>query len=116
MNQKQLEGAVRRMSADPNLEPQRKAYLMHHIMASRYIVAQQKRKEGTLLVEVQDAPSQGTYHDRCGRVCVRRSVGRCLRRSVERALLSISLAVCLSGHPVLPACTPGRLALSSFMT
>ena len=43
MNQKQLESAVRRVSADPNLEPQRKAYLIQHLMASRYIVAQQKR-------------------------------------------------------------------------
>lgn len=28
------------------LEPQRKAYLMQNIMASRYIVAQQKRQQG----------------------------------------------------------------------
>ncbi|KAL0035653.1 hypothetical protein WJX79_005930 [Trebouxia sp. C0005] len=43
MNQKQLEGAVRRMWSDSGLEPQRKAYLMQNIMASRYIVAQQRR-------------------------------------------------------------------------
>lgn len=46
MNQKQLEGAVRRMWGDKNLEPARKAYLMQHIMASRYIVAQQQHKLG----------------------------------------------------------------------
>lgn len=43
LNQKQLEAAVRRVSADATLEPQRKAYLIQHLMASRYIVAQQKR-------------------------------------------------------------------------
>ena len=44
MNQKQLEGAVRRMWHDARLEPARKAYLTQHIMASRYIVAQQHAK------------------------------------------------------------------------
>lgn len=43
LNQKQLEVAVRRVSADATLEPQRKAYLIQHLMASKYIVAQQKR-------------------------------------------------------------------------
>ena len=43
MSQKQLEVAVRRLSADDSLAPQRKAYLIQHLMASRYIVAQQKR-------------------------------------------------------------------------
>ena len=43
MNQQQLEVAVRRVSADKTLEPQRKAYLIQHLMASRYIVAQQRR-------------------------------------------------------------------------
>ncbi|KAL4436350.1 hypothetical protein ABPG77_009912 [Micractinium sp. CCAP 211/92] len=43
MNQKQLEAAIRRVSNDPTLEPQRKAYLRQNIMASHYIVAQQRR-------------------------------------------------------------------------
>lgn len=43
INQKQLEGAIRRVSNDPNLEPQRKAYLIQNIMVSRYIVSQQRR-------------------------------------------------------------------------
>ena len=43
MNQKQLEAAIRRVSSDVTLEPQRKAYLIQNIMASRYIVAQQRR-------------------------------------------------------------------------
>ena len=42
MNQKQLEVAARRMWADESLEPQRKAYLLHGLMASSYIVAQQR--------------------------------------------------------------------------
>lgn len=46
MNQKQLEAAVMRVSADPNLEPGRKAYLIQNIMVSRYIVAQQRRMQG----------------------------------------------------------------------
>lgn len=47
MNQKQLEAAVRRVSADESLEPDRKAYLIQHLMASKYIVAQQKRMAGS---------------------------------------------------------------------
>ena len=45
INQKQLESAVRRITGDPGLEPQRKNYLVQHIMASRYVVAQQMRVE-----------------------------------------------------------------------
>lgn len=43
INQATLEQAVRRVSADPDLDHERKAYLMQNIMASRYIVANQKR-------------------------------------------------------------------------
>ncbi|GBF95645.1 hypothetical protein Rsub_08627 [Raphidocelis subcapitata] len=43
INQKQLEVAIRRVSNDPSLEPQRKSYLIQNIMVSRYIVAQQRR-------------------------------------------------------------------------
>ncbi|KAL6750442.1 zinc-ribbon-domain-containing protein [Haematococcus lacustris] len=45
MNQKQLEAAVMRVSADPTLEPGRKAYLIQNIMVSKYIVAQQRRMQ-----------------------------------------------------------------------
>lgn len=48
MNQKQLEAAVMRVSADPNLEPGRKSYLIQNIMVSKYIVAQQRRMRGEL--------------------------------------------------------------------
>ncbi len=51
MNQKQLEAAVMRVSADPNLEPGRKAYLIQNIMVSKYIVAQQKRMQRELLLD-----------------------------------------------------------------
>jgi len=33
------------VSADPNLEPGRKAYLIQNIMVSKYIVAQQRRMQ-----------------------------------------------------------------------
>lgn len=36
---------MRRITGDPSLEPQRKNYLVQHIMASRYVVAQQMRLE-----------------------------------------------------------------------
>lgn len=36
---------MRRITGDPGLEPQRKNYLVQHIMASRYVVAQQMRLE-----------------------------------------------------------------------
>eukprot|EP00898_Chlorokybus_atmophyticus_P006604 jgi/Chlat1/6945/Chrsp52S06613 len=42
MNQRELEAAIRRVSNDPLLDPKRKAYLMQNLMASRWIVAQQK--------------------------------------------------------------------------
>eukprot|EP00192_Tetraselmis_astigmatica_P000948 CAMPEP_0117679692 /NCGR_PEP_ID=MMETSP0804-20121206/17947_1 /TAXON_ID=1074897 /ORGANISM="Tetraselmis astigmatica, Strain CCMP880" /LENGTH=1249 /DNA_ID=CAMNT_0005489125 /DNA_START=485 /DNA_END=4234 /DNA_ORIENTATION=- len=47
INQQQLEGAVRRVSNDPNLDPHRKAYIIQSIMASRFIVAQQQQIRGT---------------------------------------------------------------------
>ncbi|KAF8062684.1 zinc finger protein BRUTUS-like [Scenedesmus sp. PABB004] len=43
INQAQLEAAIRRVSSDASLEPDRKAYLIQNIMVSRYIVAQQRR-------------------------------------------------------------------------
>ncbi len=41
-----LQEAVRRIGSDEGLDAQRKAYLMQNIMASRYIVAQQRRMQG----------------------------------------------------------------------
>eukprot|EP00884_Botryococcus_braunii_P013452 jgi/Botrbrau1/22107/Bobra.0206s0033.1 len=57
INQATLEQAVRRVSADPCLDQDRKAYLMQNIMASRYIVANQKRLLG------YPASSGPTYHN-----------------------------------------------------
>jgi zinc finger-like protein len=56
MNQKHLQAAIRRVSADDSLEPQRKAYLIQHLMASRYIVAQQMRNPA--LGTAQTPPSR----------------------------------------------------------
>lgn len=69
MNQKHLQAAVRRVSADDSLEPQRKAYLIQHLMASRYIVAQQTRNP--VLVRTQPTcvlhrvGSHGACNSRC---------------------------------------------------
>lgn len=43
MNQNQLEAAVRHVSSDASLEPQRKSYLIQRIMASKYITGQQAK-------------------------------------------------------------------------
>ncbi|MCO5569695.1 hypothetical protein L7F22_023411 [Adiantum nelumboides] len=43
MNQKELEAAVRKVSNDDTLDPRKKAYLMQHLMTSRWIVAQQRQ-------------------------------------------------------------------------
>ncbi len=43
MNEQQLQGAIRRVCNDPTLEPQRKSYIVQHIMTSRYIASQQRR-------------------------------------------------------------------------
>ena len=54
-----MQEAVRRIGSDEGLDSRRKAYLMQNIMASRYIVAQQKR--------MQQRGSHGgavrSYHD-----------------------------------------------------
>lgn len=73
MNQKQLEASVRRMSSDPTLDPQHKAYLIQNLMASRYIVAQQKRIHDLSLSfsntptsrdsEIDQSEMDGTVHD-----------------------------------------------------
>lgn len=63
MNQKHLQAAVRRVSADDSLEPQRKAYLIQHLMASRYIVAQQTRNP----VLTKSQPGSATGHS--GQLC-----------------------------------------------
>ena len=54
INQKQLESAVRRITGDPALEPARKDYLVQHIMASRYVVAQQMRLESAVVQPIAD--------------------------------------------------------------
>lgn len=43
MNQSQLEAAVRHVSSDPSLEPQRKSYLIQRILASKYITGRQRQ-------------------------------------------------------------------------
>jgi len=43
LNQQQLEAAVRRLSSDTALDASRRAYLVQHLMAARYVVAQQRR-------------------------------------------------------------------------
>jgi len=42
ISQNELQAAVKKVSIDTTLEPKRKAYLMQHIMALRWIVSQQK--------------------------------------------------------------------------
>ncbi|KAK9834239.1 hypothetical protein WJX84_003552, partial [Apatococcus fuscideae] len=63
MNQKQLEVAARRMWADDSLEPERKAYLLHGLMASSYIVAQQRVQGPSTTPLPQPCPVGLTYHD-----------------------------------------------------
>ncbi|EIE21877.1 putative zinc finger protein, partial [Coccomyxa subellipsoidea C-169] len=62
MNQKTLEEAVRRIGSDEGLDAQRKAYLMQNIMASRYIVAQQRRMQSTPVGHAA-AGGRRCYHD-----------------------------------------------------
>ena len=45
---------MRRVTGDPGLEPQRKDYLVQHIMASRYVVAQQMRLEDAVVTPSLD--------------------------------------------------------------
>ena len=44
MNRQQLEQAARTLSRDDSLAPERKAYLMQHLLAARWICAQQRAK------------------------------------------------------------------------
>ena len=45
MNRQQLEESARQLSRDDSLAPERKAYLMQHLLAARWICAQQRTKK-----------------------------------------------------------------------
>jgi iron-sulfur cluster repair protein YtfE (RIC family) len=45
MNRQQLEASARTLSRDDSLAPERKAYLMQHLLAARWICAQQRNKK-----------------------------------------------------------------------
>ena len=45
MNRQQLEESARQLSRDDSLAPERKAYLMQHLLAARWICAQQRMKK-----------------------------------------------------------------------
>ena len=45
MNRQQLEQAARTLSRDESLAPEYKAYLMQHLLAARWICAQQRAKQ-----------------------------------------------------------------------
>jgi zinc finger-like protein len=63
MNQKELEAAIRRVSRDDTLEPQRKAYLMQNLMTSRWIVAQQKVAPSAASGGEGSQELRPSYHD-----------------------------------------------------
>jgi zinc finger-like protein len=46
MNRQQLEESARTLSRDDTLAPERKAYLMQHLLAARWICAQRRRRGG----------------------------------------------------------------------
>ena len=46
MNRQQLEESARTLSRDDTLAPERKAYLMQHLLAARWICAQRHRRGG----------------------------------------------------------------------
>ena len=54
MNQAQLEAAVRTAAADASLEPARRAYLAQHIMAARFVVAQQRARAAEEVKEEEE--------------------------------------------------------------
>ncbi|KAI5083971.1 hypothetical protein GOP47_0000140 [Adiantum capillus-veneris] len=63
MNQKELEAAVRKVSNDDSLDPRKKAYLMQHLMTSRWIVAQQRQP--TVDEDGKEIPGcDPSFHDR----------------------------------------------------
>lgn len=66
MNQKELEAALRKVSNDDALDPRRKAYLMQNLMASRWIVAQQRQR--TVHDGNQVPGCYPSYHDKEKRI------------------------------------------------
>ena len=48
MNRQQLEEAARTLSRDDSVAPKRKAYLMQHLLAARWICSQQRKKQEAL--------------------------------------------------------------------
>lgn len=89
MNQKQLEVAVRKMQSDSALDPERKAYLMQNIMASRYIVAQQRRLSDSQSVPGIQTPSK-TFHD-----AAKETLG-CPHYKRKYAVAGIIASVCMT--------------------
>ncbi|CAD7702179.1 unnamed protein product [Ostreobium quekettii] len=70
MNQKQLEAAVRQVSNDDSLEPNRKTYLIQWIMVSKYVVAQQQlRCKGEAIPDEEVAEEEGNGAHRGATEC-----------------------------------------------
>ncbi|KAL3501745.1 hypothetical protein ACH5RR_036194 [Cinchona calisaya] len=55
MNQNELESEIRKVSQDSSLDPRRKAYLIQHLMTSRWIAAQQKLPQSEIDETSEDA-------------------------------------------------------------
>ena len=70
MNRQQLEASARTLSRDDSLAPERKAYLMQHLLAARWICAQQRNKknkeDGTRSAAAERADESLTNPDAFG--------------------------------------------------
>ena len=64
MTQYGLEAEVRKISQEPDIDPARKAYLVQHLMASKWIRSQQQRTAKGLQASGAGAPADGKGHFR----------------------------------------------------
>ncbi|KAL3731454.1 hypothetical protein ACJRO7_028346 [Eucalyptus globulus] len=63
MNQSELESEIRKVSRDSTLDPRRKAYLIQHLMTSRWIAAQQKTPEAVAENSTSDILLHPSFRD-----------------------------------------------------
>ncbi|KAH6799025.1 hypothetical protein C2S51_035509 [Perilla frutescens var. frutescens] len=128
MNQEELEAAIRRVSRDPNLDCQKKTYLIQNLLMSRWIIMQKMHHQASAGNHKGEIPGQSpSYQDSLGATFGCKHYKRnckllapccnklytCIRchddltdHSVDRkAIMKMMCMKCLIIQPIGPKCT-----------
>ncbi|KAH6756963.1 hypothetical protein C2S53_009197 [Perilla frutescens var. hirtella] len=128
MNQEELEAAIRRVSRDPNLDCQKKTYLIQNLLMSRWIIMQKMHHQASVGNHKGEIPGQSpSYQDSLGATFGCKHYKRnckllapccnklytCIRchddltdHSVDRkAIMKMMCMKCLIIQPIGPKCT-----------